>query len=136
MKTTNIGIILLTSVVLIKYSTDQFRSSEKSEASVDFVVYNFDQSDILLNNQSNDLLAVHAKTNAERVMQKVQSDYFIIEQVESIPMNYISELVHFDANQPSFSEIKTSYKDEYDLARPLDNSNTVTNELLMMMPRR
>jgi len=143
MKIANTGILLLVFSVLIKFSIDASSSYKKSVAQIDKLSVTIPEIFVhKLHESSHRILLAGAVENKiaspfKDSEYKVASANIHYDRIEDAkPMNFVSELVQFDSDQPKFSEIKTTFTDDYDEARPLDNSNTLINELLLMMPKR
>lgn len=161
MKTTNIGLILLTVLVTAKYfiSLDTYTSQDGSFKSGQVIDYTL-ISDIIAaekKSQQPELLAyspmisesnltksVASKMKVEPIRSQIQNPtqeagftpHFDKNTEDALPMEHSNSLVVFDPNSPAITDMKTQYVDQYDNAAPLDNGNTVVNEMLMMMPRR
>lgn len=142
MRITNIGILLLIASLLIKFSIDKVSSLNKSNSQIDNVSLLIPEISPLKFNSLHErnLLAVSAELKTAIPKQNITGQNRELlhktEAPKNIPMNFVQELVHFDSEKPIISEIKTTYKDEYDIAQPLDNGNTLVSELLLMMPKR
>lgn len=162
MKTTNIGIGLLTILVLTKYfiSVNTHTSKDGSFQSgliIDFVglpelisimVSKHNGSELLtLNNGQIENTAVENNTESGKAMhwspdvsqeskeksgQPVDLSHF----QETLPMEHSHSLVVYDPANPVLAEMKTEFVDVYDEAAPLDNGNTLNAEMQIMMPRR
>jgi hypothetical protein len=161
MKTTNIGLVLLTVLVVTKYfiSLDTYTSQDgsfKSGQPIDYTVmrdflagekkasqpallaYNPAISESNLPHFANSKKKLEPATNLnqERSQNVNLTPAFKKNTDEVLPMEHSNSLVVFDPSNPEIADIKTQYVDQYDNAAPLDNGNTVVNEMLMMMPRR
>jgi hypothetical protein len=162
MKTTNIGLVLLTVLVVTKYviSLDTYTSQDGSFKSGQVIDYTVMTDFIARENKASqqELLAYNPANTASNVVvsssdskkklepTKIQNQEalenasgtpnFENKSDEALPMEHSNSLVVFDPISPEITDIKTQYVDQYDNAAPLDNGNTVVNEMLMMMPRR
>ncbi|MBK6527410.1 MAG: hypothetical protein IPO32_12780 [Crocinitomicaceae bacterium] len=161
MKTTNIGLVLLTVLVVTKYviSLDTYTSQDgsfKSGQLIDYSVmtdfiaaekkasqpallaYNPAVSESNLSNYtvSKEKQESAAISNQETTQIVNFTPVFKKNTDEVLPMEHSNSLVVFDPSNPEITDMKTQYVDQYDNAAPLDNGNTVVNEMLMMMPRR
>lgn len=161
MKTTNIGLVLLTVLVVTKYviSLDTYTSQDgsfKSGQLIDYSVmtdfitaekkasqpallaYNpaISESNLPHSADSKKKLEPATKSNQETTQIVNFTPVFKKNTDEVLPMEHSNSLVVFDPSNPEITDMKTQYVDQYDNAAPLDNGNTVVNEMLMMMPRR
>jgi len=162
MKTTNIGLVLLTVLVVTKYviSLDTYTSQDGSFKSGQVIDYTVMTDFIARENKASqqELLAYNPANTASNVVvsssdskkklepTKIQNQEalenasgtpnFENKSDEALPMEHSNSLVVFDPISPEITDMKTQYVDQYDNAAPLDNGNTVVNEMLMMMPRR
>ncbi len=161
MKTTNIGLVLLTVLVATKYviSLDTYTSQDgsfKSGQPIDYSVmtdfiaeekkasqpvllaYNPSISESNLGGTASTKKTVEV-TNVKNQEASENVNFtpgFKKNTDEVLPMEHSNSLVVFDPTSPEITDMKTQYVDQYDNAAPLDNGNTVVNEMLMMMPRR
>jgi len=159
MRTSTIGIILLTVMVATKYfvSLDTMHAEDGSFKNGIVVDYT-SAFENLRENKSvfpiNNLLAfnssTHITTNADKLLLSTQSSDFNktssnfntkkIEQnnsEEPLPMEYSNSLVVYDFSNPDNNLVSSNFDDidiEDDI--PLDNGNTIINGLMLIMPRR
>lgn len=162
MKTTNIGLVMLTALVVTKYLVTQgvvtgIAGSFQSEFAInpstvlDFVAANKQtvQPELLAYSPSISETHLIVRTKSNRSTNRsgndkvlAANDYskttpgFTNDIEQTLPMEHSNSLVVFDPTSPAITDIKTQFVDQYDNAAPLDNGNTVVNEMLMMMPRR
>lgn len=159
-ETTNIGLVLLTALVATKYfiSLDTYTSKDGSFKSGLAIDYNIISDFILEEDKpfTPELLAYNppvsetksVSTNSKNnvIQGEVDNQESLIQSEftfdskngsnETIPMEHANSLVVFDPSNPVLIDMKTQYVDQYDNATPLDNGNTLVNEMQMMMPRR
>ncbi|MBI3136512.1 MAG: hypothetical protein HYZ14_17690 [Bacteroidetes bacterium] len=67
------------------------------------------------------------------------ADSFVVTETENLegpaPMEYANTLVVYNPSNPVIAQMTTQYLDPED-SEPLDQGNTLINEMQMMMPRR
>lgn len=161
MKTTNIGIILLTLLVLTKYAISVNTSTSadgsfKSGLVVDYTsipdiisdLGNSGEPDLLAFNFSHSMPSDNPalktnhltpeKSSRHQTENQTTSSFAVFENTtpETLPMEHVNSLVVYNPSNPVIADMKTIYEDQYDQAAPLDNGNTLNNEMMMMMPRR
>lgn len=160
MKTTNIGIVLLTLLVVTKYYISLNTYSNKDGALKSGIVFDYSlvpdyiaalsqstEPQLLALNEVNSENSGQVTSDRERSENTSQNNtketevplsypVFENELPETLPMEHSNSLVVFDPSNPVLANMKTTYTDQYDEASPLDNGNTLVDEMQTMMPRR
>lgn len=158
MKVSNIGIILLTLLVVIRYTLipESMNLSDGSFSSG--ISFNYDApkqflASMVSDQNRSELVAIHTpkleneytlnKRKNNRATGKNEGDitdpiYFAQNNENTsgpAPMEYANTLVVYNPENPAISNFNTKYIDPED-SQPLDHGNTLVNEFQMMMPRR
>lgn len=161
MKTTHIGILLLTLLVITKYyiSSSELNSSDghfpngialtniyleieprSNETSNSHLIAKHTplvQTNSTSENETKITRPGHATNGNSEQKALTSSNFLKTEKSEDVlPMEHRHSLVVYDPQNPSIQSMRTEFTDQYDQATPLDYGNTVVNELQMMMPRR
>ena len=157
MKIQNIGIILLTAMVLTRYLSlvNQLTSRDGSfRDGIEFSMIDaFKSHASEKESQTTTLLANHApiqKSNLSLSQETITVD--ILPEINSAPegyvMNYVSPTVNepapmeyanttvvYDPSNPVLMSMNTRYEDPAESV-PLDNTNTVISGMMSVLPRR
>jgi hypothetical protein len=164
MRIANLGILLLTAMVMTKYVISLYTFSAKdgsfkSGITLDYETIRYEIAELQSRHVNNRLLAFNSLDHFETSLAAYEpesaskpyegSDFntssVYPENVESapgmnvddepLPMDYHNSLVVYDIANPSKSLISSVYDDVEDDI-PLDNGNTIISGMMEVMPRR
>lgn len=160
MKISSVGIILLTLMVSAKYfiSLNSMTHKDGTLGEALAIDYAAIQKELLFNSESatrSDLLAANYHTLAapqlngttdsrsftttESRTESVSGDDYVVTEMEELegpaPMEYANTLVVYNPSNPVITQMSTRFDDPED-SEPLDQGNTLINEMQLMMPRR
>jgi len=158
MKVSNIGMVLLVSMVGTKYLLSWYGDLSSDLKANSAVHFNYSflinenplqrsiylvAAEFSLEDRKNDFFqkrnSKNVTTNQFRSKNKTKATDELLAQLKStdepLPMEHRNSLVVFDLNHPENNLITKTFVDNHDEI-PLDHSNTIVNGLMQIMPRK